>query len=41
MNVYLNRHALKFSLMHRESFNEGGVEGARSRATYIQTQFAF
>lgn len=41
MNVYVNRHALKFSLMHRESFNDGGVDGTRSRATYIQTQFAF
>ena len=41
MNVYVNRHALKFSLMHRESFNDGGVDGVRSRATYIQTQFAF
>jgi hypothetical protein len=41
MNVYVNRHALKLSLMHRESFNEDGRDGARSRATYIQTQFAF
>ena len=41
MNVYINRHALKVSLMHRESFNDNGVDGARSRATYVQTQFAF
>ena len=41
MNWYVRRHALKFSLMHRESFNHRGESGARSRAAYLQTQFAF
>ena len=41
MNWYVSRHDLKFSLMHRESFNERGLAGARSHTTYIQTQFAF
>ena len=41
MNWYVHRHDLKLSLMHRESFNERGVAGARSHTTYIQTQFAF
>ena len=41
MNWYMNRHDLKVSLMHRESFNERGVRGARSHTTYVQTQFAF
>lgn len=41
MNWYVRRHALKFSLMHRESFNHRGDSGARSRAVYLQTQFAF
>jgi hypothetical protein len=38
---YVNAHRLKFSLMHRESFDDRGVAGARSRATYLQSQFAF
>jgi phosphate-selective porin OprO and OprP len=41
MNWYVNGHDMKVSLMHRESFNERGVSGARSHTTYIQTQFAF
>ena len=41
MNWYVNRHALKFSLMHRESFHHAGVRDARSRATYLQSHFAF
>jgi hypothetical protein len=38
---YVNGHQLQFSLMHRESFNDRGVDHARSRATYAQAQFAF
>ena len=41
VNWYVKRHDLKFSIMHRESFNERGVSEVRSRATYVQTQFAF
>ena len=41
MNWYVNGHALKFSVMHRESFNASGVRGARSHATYVQSHFAF
>jgi hypothetical protein len=41
MNWYVKRHALKFSVMHRESFNDQGVDQVRSRATYVQAQFAF
>jgi hypothetical protein len=41
MNWYASGHDLKFSLMQRESFSERGLAGARSHATYIQTQFAF
>ena len=41
MNWYVNGHALKFSVMHRESFNTQGVENVRSRATYVQSHFAF
>ena len=41
LNWYVNRHRLKLSLMHRESFNDLGVNDARSRATYVQTHFAF
>jgi phosphate-selective porin OprO and OprP len=41
MNWYVKRHDLKFSVMHRESFDEQGVAGARSHTTYIQAQFAF
>lgn len=41
LNWYVSRHRLKFSFMHRESFNDLGVNGARSRATYVQTQIAF
>ena len=41
MNWYVNGHDLKVSLMHRESFDERGVHGARSHTTYLQTQFAF
>jgi hypothetical protein len=41
INAYVNGHRLKFSLMHRESFNEGGTNGARSHQTFIQSQFAF
>jgi hypothetical protein len=39
--LYVNGHQLKFALMHRESFNDRGIDGARTRATYLQTQFAF
>ena len=35
------RHDLKVSLMHRESFNERGIPHARSHTTYVQTQFVF
>ena len=41
MNWYVKGHALKFSVMHRESFDERGVRGLRSRATYLQSHFAF
>jgi phosphate-selective porin OprO and OprP len=41
INWYFNGHRLKVSVMHRESFNDRGVRNERSRATYLQTQFAF
>jgi hypothetical protein len=41
INAYVNGHRLKFSVMHRESFNDRGTNGARSRATYVQSQFVF
>lgn len=41
MNVYLSAHRVKVSVMHREVFNDRGVINARSRATYVQTQFSF
>ena len=41
MNWYVNGHALKFSVMHRESFNTGGLRNVRSRATYLQSHFTF
>jgi hypothetical protein len=41
MNWYVREHRLKFSLLHRESFNERGVRAARSRRTYLQAQFSF
>ena len=41
MNLYVNGHRLKFSLMHRESFNDRGTRRARSRTTYLQAHFAF
>lgn len=41
VNWYVRRHDLKFSVMHRESFNDGGQTGVRSRAVYLQTHFAF
>jgi hypothetical protein len=41
LNWYLSGHALKFSVMHRESFDERGVNDARSHTTYVQAQIAF
>ena len=41
VNVYVRGHSLKFSLMHRETFNERGTRGVRSRTTYVQAQFSF
>jgi hypothetical protein len=41
MNWYVNGHRLKFSLMHRESFNDRGTRNERSRTTYLQAQFSF
>ena len=41
MNWYMKGHDLKVSLMHRESFDERGVRGARSHATFVQTQLVF
>ena len=41
MNWYVHGHALKFSVTHRESFNDQGVRNVRSRATYVQSHFAF
>ena len=41
LNWYVNAHSLKFSLMHRESFDDQGVRRARSRATYLQAQISF
>jgi hypothetical protein len=40
-NYYVKRHDLKFALMHRESFNIGGVRDARSHATYVQAHVGF
>jgi hypothetical protein len=41
INWYVNGHRLKFSIMHRESFNTLGVSGARTRTTFVQSQFMF
>lgn len=41
MNWYVRGHDLKFSFMHRESFNDRGRPDRRSRASYLQAQFAF
>ena len=41
MNWYVNGHRLKFSLMHRQSFNERGVRNGRSHTTYLQAQFSY
>ena len=41
MNWYVIGHAVKFSVMHRESFNTNGVGNVRSRSTYVQSHFAF
>jgi hypothetical protein len=41
MNWYVNGHRLKFSLMHRQSFNERGVRNERSHTTYLQAQFSY
>ena len=41
MNWYVNGHRLKFSVMHRESFNDRGARDERSHTTYLQTQFSF
>ena len=41
MNWYIRGHDLKVSLLHRESFDERGVSGARSRVTFLQTQIVF
>lgn len=41
MNFYVRSHNLKFSFMHRESFNDRGTPRARSRTTYLQAQFLF
>lgn len=41
MNWYINGHALKFSVLHRKSFHDRGIRNVRSRATYLQSHFAF
>jgi hypothetical protein len=41
MNWYVNGHRLKFSFMHRESFNDRGAPHERSRTTYLQAQFSY
>lgn len=41
LNWYIDGHRLKLSLMHRESYDHEGVAGARSRSTYLQSQFSF
>lgn len=40
-NWYVKQHDVKFSFMHRESLNDEGVREGRSRAAYVQAQFAF
>jgi hypothetical protein len=41
LNWYVYGHRLKFQFMHREVFNDEGMRGARSRATFVQSQIAF
>ncbi len=41
VNWYVSSHALKFSVQHRESFDDRGVREGRSHATYVQAQIAF
>lgn len=41
VNWYVSGHDLKFMVTHRESFNERGVAGVRTHATYLQAQIAF
>jgi hypothetical protein len=41
MNWYVTEHRVKVSVMHRDVLNDRGVPGARSHATYVQTQFSF
>lgn len=38
---YIDRHRLKFSATHRESFNVLGSRHARARQTYLQAQYSF
>lgn len=40
-NWYVRRHGLKFSVMHRETFNGRGQRGVRIHATFLQAQLAF
>jgi len=41
MNWYANGRAVKFSVMHRESYHERGERNGRSRSTYLQAHIAF
>lgn len=41
LSWYVAGPAVKFQVMERVSRNDHGVSGARSRATYVQAQFAF
>ena len=38
---YFNRHNVKVSVTQRESFNSGGLDGAREHATYVQMEVIF
>jgi hypothetical protein len=40
-NWYFSGHNVKLEMMHRETYNDRGVRGARLHATYLQAQIAF
>lgn len=41
MTYYVDRHDLKFSVMHRSTHNDGFGRGVSARATFAQAQIAF
>jgi hypothetical protein len=41
INWYIKDHDVKVSIIQRESFDERGVRGTRSHATFLQTQLVF